>query len=514
VLNVKSIRLVLLALVLGCVALVTAAAERAPDVLVILTDQWNPRYLSWDDPQVRTPNLDAIAREGMIFDACYTTSPVCVPARVSLITGLYSHNAGHSVWGNVLNYYVPPEAAPMFRDIQRAGYTTSQIGKLHWTSGPAWHREFKTMDDYYRALGLDFTVSGNGPLDNAADDSAYAQYLRKLGVFETVAADMRARYIKSQYEPRASLVKPEDYHDSFHTGVAVDFIGRQAKDKPLCVVVSLHSPHPPFDAPGEFATMFEPEKLTLPGNVPESMKREGQTIDRAELRRMLANYLGKIALVDQCVGRLVAAMKARGTWDNTLVLFTADHGEMMGAHGMMSKGRFYEESARVPLVVRWPGHVKTGRTKALAQMADVYPTIVEAIGGELSPGRFAKSLLPVATGKAAAVRDVAISEIGAIAPLNMMARDARYKWWAEGEREFLFDLESDPLELRNLAGEPAQRDTLSRMRGLMLTELRTQQLNLSAGYVPKVERLRAEEKAQGEGAESAAPVAPKKKKRK
>ena len=508
-LNVKLLPSALLTLLLGSVASLEAAAESRPDVLVILTDQWNPRYLSWDDPQVRTPNLDEIAREGMIFDACYTTSPVCVPARVSLITGLYSHNAGHSVWGNVTNYYVPPESAPMFRDIQRAGYTTSQIGKLHWMSGPAWHREFKTMDEYYRALGLDFTVSGNGPVDNPADDSAYAQYLKKLGVLDAVAADMRARYVKSQYEPRASLVNPEDYHDTFHTGVAVELIGRQPQGKPLCVVVSLHSPHPPFDAPGEFATMFDPQKLTLPGNVPQSLKREGQTIDRAELRRMLANYLGKIALVDQCVGRLVAALKTRGTWDNTLVLFTADHGEMMGAHGVMSKGRFYEESARVPLVVRWPGRVKTGRTKALAQMADVYPTIVEAIGGDLTPGRFAKSLLPVATGKAERVREVAISEIGAITPLNMMARDARYKWWAEGDREYLFDLESDPLEMNNLAGEPAQRETLSRMRAKMLTELRTLQMNLSEGYVPKVQRLRAEE---GAADDAAKPAAPKRKK--
>ncbi len=111
---------------------------------------------------------------------------------------------------------------------------------------------------------------------------------------------------------------------------------------------------------------------------------------------MLANYLGKLALVDDCVAKLVEAMKARGTWDNTLVVITADHGEMMGAHGYLTKGRFYEESVRVPLVLRWPGHVKTGRSKAPVQMMDIYPTIVEAVGGELTPGRFAKSLLPIA----------------------------------------------------------------------------------------------------------------------
>src|SRR5204863_5277693 len=129
------------------------------------------------------------------------------------------------------------------------------------------------------------------------------------------------------------------YHDSFVTAQAADFIRAQPKDKPFCLVVSLHSPHPPLDAPGEFATMYDPEKLTLPANVPESFKRENRTLDHAEVRKLLANYLGKISLVDQCIGRLVEAMKARGTWDNSLVVFTADHGEMMGAHGALTKGR-------------------------------------------------------------------------------------------------------------------------------------------------------------------------------
>jgi arylsulfatase A-like enzyme len=485
----------LLVLLLGVTATSFAVDAPKPDVLVVLTDQWSPRYLSWENPQVRTPNLDRIAHEGMIFDACYTTSPVCMPARISLITGLYPHNGGHSVWGNVTDYYVPPEAAPMFRDIQAAGYTTAQIGKLHWTSGPGFVQQFKSAENYFRALGLDFVLDVPGPVDSPKDRGPYAQYLQKLGLLESVGADLHRRYVEWEFEPRASLVKPEDYHDTFVTRSAVEFIQKQPKDKPMCLVVSLHSPHPPLDAPGEFATMFDPTKLTLPANVLESFKRERRDIDRMEVQRMLANYLGKIALVDDNVGRLVEAMKQRGTWDNALVCLTADHGEMMGAHGFLTKGRFYEESARVPLFVRWPGHVKAGRTKAPAQMFDVYPTIVEAIGGKLSPGRFAKSLLPVATGEKASVRDLAISEIGKDAPLNMMARDERYKWFAEGEREYLFDLKNDPLEMHDLAGEAEHRETLSRMRERMLTQLRSTQLNLSEAYVPKVQRMRIEDGA-------------------
>ncbi len=474
-------------------ALTALHAAAPPDVLVILTDQWSPRYTSWENPQVRTPNLDRIAREGMIFDACYTTSPVCMPARISLITGLYPHNAGHSAWGNAGNYLVQPESAPMFRDIRQAGHTTAQIGKTHWSGGPAWKQQFKTEEEYHRALGLDFVLDVSGPVDSPKDRNPYAQHLAQRGLLDSVAADMHERFVSFEFLPRASLVKPEDYHDTFVTRAACDFLARQPKDKPVCLVVSLHSPHPPLDAPGEFATMFDPEKLTLPANVAASFKRERRDIDQRMLRAMLANYLGKIALVDDNVGRLVAAMKQRGTWDSALVILTADHGEMMGAHGFLTKGRFYEESARVPLFIRWPGHVQPGRSRAPVQMMDVYPTIVEAIGGKLSPGRFAKSLLPLATGKAASVRDVAISEIGKDAPLGMMARDARYKWFADEQREYLFDLQADPFEMRNLAGEPEHAATLSLMRGKMLTALRSTQSNLSEGYTSKVQRLRAAE---------------------
>ena len=223
----KSLRAFIAVLCGLCGNSIAASAAPKPNVLVILTDQWNPRYLSWENRQVRTPNLDRIAREGMIFDACYTTSPVCMPARISLITGLYPHNAGHSVWGNVGNYHVPPDAVPMFRDIKRAGYSTAQIGKLHWSSGASLLREFKTVDDYQHALGLDFVLDVSGPVDSPKDRNPYAQYLQKLGLLDAVAADLHERYLNWEFEPRASLVKPEDYHDSFVTRAATDFIGAQ-----------------------------------------------------------------------------------------------------------------------------------------------------------------------------------------------------------------------------------------------------------------------------------------------
>lgn len=487
-------RFLVLIIVVAAAGSSCAAAEK-PDVLVILSDQWSPRYLSWDNPQVRTPNLDRIAHEGMIFDACYTPAPICMPARVSLISGLYPHDHGHALWTNTLHYCVAPDAAPMFRDIRQAGYTTAQIGKTHWTGGDDWKKSYQTQDEYFAALGLDHVDDISGPVDSPRDRGLYAQHLRQRGLLETVAADLHNRYIQGEFLARASVVRPDDYHDSVVTRLATEFIRQQPHEKPICLVVSLHSPHPPLDAPGEFATMYDPQQLTLPDNVPASMKYDGRTLDHAEVKKVLANYLGKTALVDHCVGQLVEAMKARGTWDRALVVFTSDHGEMMGAHAAFTKGRFYEESARVPLVIRWPGQIPANRSQALVQMFDVYPTIVEAVGGKISAGRFAKSLLPVATGKAPAVRDLVISEVGNAAPLKIMARDARFKYWAEGEAERLFDLEKDPLEMHDLANLPEYRDALDQMRRRLLTYLRSTLVNFGDGYKGKVKTMREAEGA-------------------
>ncbi len=466
-----------------------------PDVLVVLCDQWSPRYLSWENDQVRTPNLDRIANEGKIFDACYTPSPVCMPARVSMITGLYPHNAGHEIWGNVNGYHVSPDAATMFQDIKRAGYSTAQIGKLHWYSGPDWRRAFSSVDDYEKALGLDYVVNISGPPSSPNEHNPYAEYLESRGLLKTVAEDLRERYVKWEFEPRASVVAPEDYHDTFVANAAIDYIGEQPVDEPMCLVVSFHSPHPPLDAPGRYASMYNPQSLRLPANVPETFEREKRNIEPPEVRRMLANYLGKIALVDDHVGRLVEAMQKRGTWDNTLVVFTADHGEMMGSHGALTKGKFYEESVRVPLVIRWPKHVEAGRTKAIAQSMDVYPTIVDAIGGEMSPNRYAVSLLAIASGKAKRARNLVLSEIGKLPPYDIMARNDRYKWWAQDDDEYLFDMESDPLEMNNLGHSEEHRSTSERMRRQLLTYLRTTQVNLAAGTKSKVQRLREEDAA-------------------
>jgi len=493
----KSAFTILLVVMLSAAATVLAADTRPeptavtdkPDIVIILSDQFNPRCTGYaGDADALTPHLDTMAQKGVVFEQCYTPAPICMPARCALISGLYPHN--HHLWTNNSDFYMPPEWAPMFRDLQAAGYTTAQIGKLHWFGGHRWEDRYEKLDEFFADLGLDHCEDISTPFTTPTGHSSYQTYLRTLNLLNPYCRDMAVRMADGEYIPRASVVAPQQHNDSYIARRGIDFIKKQPNDKPFCLVISLPGPHPPMDAPGEYATMFDPQKLHLPPNIPARFSYRRKSYDESKLRAMRANYYGKIALIDTCVGQIMEAIRKRGTEDRTLIAFTADHGEMMGAHGKLSKGRFYEESGRVPLVMAWPGRIPAGtRRGALVQMFDLYPALVEAAGGTMTDGRFARSLLPVARGQKDKIRDAVFSEVGHRAYHNYMVRTGRWKWFIDYEKEYLFDLEQDPWEMHNLISDEACADTLMDIRAIHLAHLRTTQFNVSHDYVPMLKRL-------------------------
>ena len=474
---------------------VTSPGPR-PDVVFFFPDQWNPRCLGYEsDPNVRTPNLDRLAREGIIFDNNYSCCPVCMPARCSLISGLYPHN--HGLWMNSSNFYVPPHRAPMFRDIRSAGYTTAQIGKCHWRGGRDWKREFETVADYYEALGLDHCQEIATPFTTPRGSGGpYREHVKKLGLMEAYDRDMADRFEKGQYAVvRPSVMPPEHHNDSFVAQKSIEFIQQQPTDKPFALVVGFPGPHTPLDAPGRYATMYDPGSIELPVTVPDKMKSGGRIYTRDDIRERRANYFGKISLLDDCIGQVIDSLKERGNWGNTLVVFSADHGEMIGAHGKFSKSQFWEESVRVPLLMRWPGRIPPGRrTEALAQLMDIYPTIVEAIGGELSEGNFAKSLLPIATGRVEETRDAVFGEIGSAFPLRYMVRTPQHKWWVDRGGEHLYDLVNDPYETEDLVNSDSHRGVAAEIKERHYRYLMETQYNYAAGYIPLFQRVKQEAK--------------------
>ncbi|MCX7013968.1 MAG: sulfatase-like hydrolase/transferase [Candidatus Sumerlaeota bacterium] len=465
-----------------------------PNILVILADQWNPYCLGCAGAKdVKTPNLDALAGEGASFSACYTTSPVCMPARTGIVSGLYPHNLG--LWNNSTTYYAPPDQTTLFADMKRAGYETAQIGKLHWFNSGKLKGAFADTREYFQAMGLDVAesmgVDGGG---------AFEQRVKELGRWDVYHKDMEQRYLEDQYAPRPSLLSPEDHCDSIVAQRAIEHLQSRPAGKPWFTVVSFSGPHPPLDAPGRYATMYDLAAVTLAPTFAAPMKYGGQEYDEAAMRRMKANYLGKMSLINDRIGEIVEAVKSRGEWDNTLVIFACDHGEMMGAHNCLSKGRFYEESARVPLIVRWPGTVAAETTIAApVQLFDIYPTIVEAAGGAMTPGRFAQSLLPLFQG-AEETRPAVFSEISNKEELRYMVRTRRLKWFVADKEEHLYDMEADPYETKNLADDAAYKNEIEAMRARLLDFLMKSQFNISAGYVPKVQRMRQAQAKSAAGA--------------
>ena len=238
-----------------------------------------------------------------------------------------------------------------------------------------------------------------------------------------------------------------------------------------------------MDAPGKYGTLFDPADMVLDESVPTEIAKQ--------TRELQANYYGKLAHLDDRIGDLIEALKERGNWDNTVAVFTSDHGEYLGRHDKWGKGSFHEESARIPMVIRWPGEFQKGvKTEALAEWLDIYPTLVEVAGGEMSPNRFGTSLVPFLSGEAESPHAAVFSEIqGKDGKGDFMVRTPEYKWFVRSGAEHLFDMRNDPYELNDLADDPHHQGKVVELKLRLLEFLRATQVNYSAGYRNLFNRL-------------------------
>lgn len=207
----------------ACLSTAWAQAQK-PDVLLVLVDQWSPRDTPRWGTMAKTPNLDAVAAEGMRFNSAYSPSPMCMPARVALLTGQYPHNT--QLWCNTREYTPQLSQATLFSDMKRAGYTTAQVGKIHWVSGNAWKRNhgFESITDFYRAIGVDHVDNLPSPFSVPNDKGPYAQYLKSIGKFEAVAKDMHDRISGDNWEVKASVCTPEEHNEMFVAKRAIEYL--------------------------------------------------------------------------------------------------------------------------------------------------------------------------------------------------------------------------------------------------------------------------------------------------
>ena len=466
-----------------------------PNIVFIFSDQQRYDTLAcYGNDWIQTPNLNALADSSFVFERAYVTQPVCTPARSSIVTGLYPHAARMTV--NKMN--LPPDKKSIAELISE-DYHTGWFGK--------WH----LGDDVIRQHGFDEWVStedGHRPeytkREYRGTMSDYHNHLVESG-FETDVEAADGTPMFSAWK-RANL--PEEHQmASFLGGRAADFIDRNAGG-PFMLYVSTFEPHPPYYGP--LNDLYDPEELPVGPTflkVPEGASMHNTVRARyctqylgqpdaevdpylitnaasgndvtteAGWRRLRARYFANITLVDRMVGTIVEALERNGVADNTVIVFTSEHGEMGGDHGMLEKRSMYEESARVPLLMRvpWLSEEQT-ILRGSAGHIDLVPTLLELSGGEVPGHLQGKSLAPVLRGERTlegndvfvqwnGVSDIDDRHLGSeeinlrnTQPWRTIVRDGWKLALCATDQCELFDLENDPYEERNLFDDPDQRE--------------------------------------------------------
>ncbi len=452
--------------------------DKQPNILWFCTDQQRFDTIgALGNPYVSTPTIDRLCAEGTAFTHAYCQAPICTPSRASFLSGMYPSSIHVNRNGNDR---FPDDVTLVTKMLANAGYNCGNIGKLHLAG--AYRRIEPRTDDGYGVF-----LYSHAPRDNWPVGHAYADWVRSKG------------------EILGELVKdingvPEELHQTtWCAEMAIDFIEAN-KDQPWLLSVNVYDPHPPFNPPKRYRDMFDPAAMPGPYYKPtdleqqeilapvdfQSKVRDPSALDithpilakghgeaafdsdsggSRDAKTLQAAYYAMIKLIDDQLERVLDCLEATGQDRDTIVIFTSDHGEMLGDHGLIQKGcRFYEGLVRVPLIWRWKGHIEEGIVSdALVELLDKTPTILDYARLEV-PGRMhGMSLRPILEGKSNPHhhRDFVRSEYydaldmpeGSLAT---MYRDRRYKIVNYHQHQFgeLYDLENDPWEFNNLWDAP------------------------------------------------------------
>lgn len=461
-------------------------ASNRPNILFICTDQQRGDSLnctgaSW----AVTPNLDKLAGEGALFSRCYVQNPVCSPSRASLFTGKYVANHGLHANGVPL----PAHHKLFTRTLADAGYDCGMIGKQHLSPCDSWQTEPRFDDGY------SYFQWAHGPNHRAVENDYHA-WLRATQ--PTIYADIfpdKGANESTAYSNKANTGTPIDHvikeahYSHWVAECAQTFIKQnREQNKPFCLVANFFDPHHSFGAPQEFRDLIDADSIPDPvtredelDNKPSEQTFYSQTsyagvapgfqdYTKDQIKEIRAQYWAMIALVDYEVGRILRTLDDAGLTDNTMVVFTSDHGEMLGNHQQLLKGpQLYDDLTHVPLVIRWPEKVNAGqRIEQLVQWIDLPATFLDVAACASGQGVQGESLMPIFNEQSSAWRDWALSEYrdsGFTTDPKIMTTMLRHDQWkliiwhgspaTDGQRDGeLYDLSADPHELHNLFHVP------------------------------------------------------------
>ena len=436
--------------------------QTRPNFLLILSDEHAPRYSgTYGHPLVQTPNMDRLAARGVTFDNAYCNTPLCGPSRMSFMTGRYIQHIG--AFDNA--FPLPSDTVTWAHRLAAAGYEVDLAGKQHFC-GP------DQLHGFGRQLARDLHAelwTKNGVPRGCPD---WAAGIKEGAPWGSLA----------QAGPGQTLeIEVDDQVEE----AALAYIGDPARqERPWCLNASFIAPHFPLVAPQRFWDRYPPESVDMPELPPghldnlhpvyQRMRRMFGCIDFDEelVRRGRSGYYALITYLDEKIGRLIDALEETGQLDNTVVVYTSDHGDMNGEHGMWRKSNFYQASAGVPLQIAWPARLPQGRREGgVVSLVDVVATLLDLAA---VPGRDevdGDSLVGLMQGRDPDWKDEALCEYlahGVQGPMAML-RQGRYKLnYSLGDAPELYDLAADPGEFTDLAGDPAHAARVARLQASLL----------------------------------------------
>ena len=433
----------------------TRQARGRPNVLLITTDYQS----ALDVPAIghrflEMPTLDRLCREGVVFRRHYSTGPICIPARNTWITGQYPHT--HGKWENI-GGWVPETSPVLMEELAGWGYQTTAVGKLHLG-----FPDDKPLGGFDRWVSAD--RKGNFGAAGQQDD--YAAFLAARGL-------VRDDYLRMGVEALTPHVYDWPWDESWHIDAyvgerALEIVERSEIEEPWFLWVSFNGPHNPWDPPARCSARYKEMDLPLGHTFPGELDTKPTDHTRlrfnytGEIARLIdsdyrrrdqiiqairAGHYGNLTFIDEQIGRVIEALERRGELDDTVVLWTSDHGSHLGDHDLIHKGTHYDASARVPLVVRFPARVDPGVRDGFTAHVDLMPTILSLAGAPLPEAMEGRDLTPVLEGTAPSVQDEVFIEIrGSTSIVTDQWKLGLYPHDGEGD---LYDLEDDPFELIN-----------------------------------------------------------------
>lgn len=438
----------------------TCHADQPKNVLFLICDDLNTDIGCYGHPQVQTPNIDRLAARGVTFDQAYCQYPLCGPSRASFMTGLYPDQSLVTRNGIYIREHVPTvnTMSQMFRD---ANYTATRVGKIYHYNVPM-HIGTSGHDDPY---SWDYTVNPRGVDRNVHDQIVTLTPGQFGGTLSWLAMDG----------------EDSEQTDAIGADAAAAVLQKHADSKtPFFLAVGMYRPHTPYVAPKKYFDMYPAGDINVPTvpdgyykTIPESAvksirwKKDQRDLDPAIAREAIRAYYASITFADAQVGRVLDALQATGLRDNTIVVFTSDHGYHMGEHGHYQKQTLFENATRVPLIMAGPGIASGASSKSMAEMVDFYPTLAELTGLTPPPYVAGKSLVPTLKDPNESTRQAALSQWNN--GYSIRTTGYRYTEWgidgADGME--LYDHSEDPAEMNNVADDPAYRDAIETLRPLL-----------------------------------------------